>query len=104
MGMRVETTAGCVPWPRRMRDRATEKAGSSVLTVCVSEIATAAKERLAAMWPTACIEAGQKMRPNSSLVTICVKLGCLKPNFYRAKTQHTQGQCIKKNALESIHD
>ncbi len=45
------------------------KAGSRVLTVCVREMATAAKERLAAMWPRACMDAGAKIIPNSFLVT-----------------------------------
>lgn len=68
MGMRVLTTGRGVPTPRNSLERSTLKAGSSVFTVWVSEIATAAKDRLAAMWPTACIAAGPKIWPNSFFV------------------------------------
>ena len=71
MGMRVVTTGRGVLVPRKMRDRATLKAGSSVFTVCVREMATAAKDRLAATWPTACMAAGPKMVLNSSLLMGC---------------------------------
>ena len=49
----------------------TLKAGSSVLTVCVSEMATAANDRLAATCPMACMDAGPAMAASSSLVMGC---------------------------------
>jgi len=71
MGMRVVTTGMGVPTPRTSLDSATLKAGSKVFTVCVSEMATAAKDRLAATWPIACIAAGPKIVLNSSLLMGC---------------------------------
>ena len=65
MGIKERTAGRGVASPRMSFMSTTLKAGSSVLTVCVSEIATAANERLAAMWPIACIEAGPKIVPNS---------------------------------------
>lgn len=47
---------------------ATLKTGSSVFTVCVSEMATAAKEMFAAMCPRPCIDAGKRIVLNSSFV------------------------------------
>ena len=48
MGIRVATTGSGVAFPMSSRESTTLKAGSRVFTVWVSEIATAAKERLAA--------------------------------------------------------
>ena len=52
-------------------DSTTLKAGSRVLTVWVSEMATAAKDRLAAMCPNACMEAGPNRVLNSAPVIGC---------------------------------
>lgn len=71
MGTRVASTGPGVFCPSRSLDRTTLKTGSMVFTVWVSEMATAAKDRLAAMWPMACMEAGQKMLQNS-----CLLMGC----------------------------
>lgn len=68
IGTRVATTGAGVAVPISSRDRTTLKAGSSVFTVWVSEMATAAKERLAATWPMACMLAGQKIWANSFFV------------------------------------
>lgn len=72
MGTRVASTGPGVFWPSSSLDSTTLKTGSIVFTVCVREIATAAKDRLAAMWPMACMEAGQKMLPNSALLMGCM--------------------------------
>lgn len=69
MGMRVATTGKGVALPISSRERTTLKAGSRVFTVWVSEMATAAKERLAATWPMACMLAGQKICWNSCFVS-----------------------------------
>lgn len=53
---------------RMMADNATLKAGSNVLTVWDREMATAANETLAAMWPRACMLAGPTMDFNSEPV------------------------------------
>ena len=74
MGSRVATTGRGVGWPRTSLDSATLKAGSSVLTVCVRLMATAAKDRLAATCPTACMAAGPKIFVNSCFVTGCRQL------------------------------
>ena len=71
MGTSVASTGAGVFWPSRSLESTTLKTGSMVLTVCVREMATAAKDRLAAMWPIACMEAGQKMLPNSALLIGC---------------------------------
>lgn len=71
IGTRVASTGGGVFCPRRSLDRTTLNTGSMVLTVWVREMATAAKDRLAAMWPIACMEAGQKMLLNSALLMGC---------------------------------
>ena len=71
MGNNVATTGAGVFWPSSSLDSATLNTGSSVLTVCVSEIATAANDRLAAMWPIACMDAGKEILMNSSLDTGC---------------------------------
>ena len=71
MGTSDSSTGSGVASPRMTLDSTTLKAGSSVLTVCVSEMATAANEMLAATWPTACMAAGPKMFLNSCLVTGC---------------------------------
>lgn len=68
MGIRDSTAGSGVDCPRISCERTTLNAGSSVLTVCVSEMATAANERLAATWPMACIDAGPAIEPNSCLV------------------------------------
>lgn len=70
-GTRVATTGAGVEVPISSLESTTLKAGSSVFTVCVSEMATAAKERLAATWPMACMLAGQKIWRNSSFVRAC---------------------------------
>lgn len=69
MGMRVATTGKGVAFPISSRESTTLKAGSKVFTVWVSEMATAAKERLAATWPMACMLAGQKICWNSCFVS-----------------------------------
>ena len=71
MGMRVAMTGAGVPTPSSAWDSSTLKAGSRVFTVCVSEMATAANDRFAAMWPMACMLAGQKICWNSCLVSAC---------------------------------
>lgn len=48
MGTRVPTTGRGVAWPRMTLDSTTLNTGSSVFTVWVRLIATAAKDRLAA--------------------------------------------------------
>ena len=53
-----------------------------VSPVCVREMATAAKERLAAMWPMACMDAGPKMVLNSDLVMGRPKDAFLAPSTY----------------------
>lgn len=68
MGTSVATTGSGVLTPSTSFDRRQLKAGSSVLTVCVSEIATAANDTLAAMWPMACMLAGPEIWINSFLV------------------------------------
>ena len=60
-----------VPTPNSAWESSTLKAGSSVLTVCVNEMATAAKDRFAAMCPIACMLAGQKICWNSFFVSAC---------------------------------
>ena len=55
------------------------KAGSRVLTVCVSEMATAAKERFAAIWPKACMDAGPEIFFSSSPVMGLPKEAFLNP-------------------------
>lgn len=80
MGSSVSSTGRGVDSPRISWESTTLKAGSNVLTVWVKEMATAAKEMLAAMWPSACIEAGPKMVPNS-----CLVMGC---------SQETEGQRV----------
>ncbi len=73
MGTRVASTGPGVFWPSSSLERTTLKTGSMVLTVWVREMATAANDRLAAMCPMACMEAGQKMLVNSALLTGCSK-------------------------------
>lgn len=73
IGRSVAITGAGVAVPRMSLDNATLKAGSSVLTVCVREIATAAKDRLAAMCPNACMAAGPNRVLNSALVIGCGK-------------------------------
>ena len=74
MGRSVATTGAGVPTPRMALDSSTLNAGSSVFTVCVRLMATAANDRLAAMWPTACMDAGPSSAPNSSLLIGCAAL------------------------------
>lgn len=71
MGTSVAMTGAGVFWPSSSFESATLKTGSRVLTVCVREMATAANDRFAAMWPIACMEAGQKMLENSAF-----EIGC----------------------------
>lgn len=88
MGMRVATTGAGVPTPRNSLDRSTLKAGSRVFTVWVRLIATAANDRLAAMWPMACMAAGPKIWPNSSLEIGC-KHAAQKSQF-KSPTAHLE--------------
>ena len=71
IGTSVARTGAGVFCPKRTLESATLKTGSSVLTVWVREMATAANDRLAAICPIACIDAGQKILPNSSF-----EIGC----------------------------
>lgn len=71
MGMSVAMTGPGVPTPSSAWDSSTLKAGSRVFTVCVSEMATAANDRFAAMCPMACMLAGQKICWNSCFVSAC---------------------------------
>ena len=73
MGTSVASTGAGVFCPKSSLESTTLKTGSIVLTVCVREMATAAKDRLAAMCPIACMEAGQKMLVNSALLIGCNK-------------------------------
>ena len=73
MGTSVAKTGAGVFCPKSSLDKTTLNTGSMVLTVCVKEMATAANDRLAAMCPMACMEAGQKMLVNSALLTGCKK-------------------------------
>ena len=108
MGMRVETTGRGVPTPRKMRESSTLKAGSRVFTVCVSEMATAAKDRLAATWPTACMAAGPKMVLNSSLLMGCkvtsnfseLACHCVTSASSQCET-HVHGPKRRKDVLQS---
>eukprot|EP00983_Pelagomonas_calceolata_P098242 1158326-Pelagomonas_calceolata.AAC.3 len=75
MGMRASMAGKGVASPRISLDSSTLKAGSRVLTVWVREMATAAKDRLAAMWPRACMEAGPNSELNSCLETTCAEQG-----------------------------
>jgi hypothetical protein len=68
MGIKDKTAGSGVDSPRRTFMSTTLNAGSRVLTVWVSEMATAANDKLAAMWPMACIEAGPKTVANSFFV------------------------------------
>ena len=68
MGSSERATGTEVEVPSTSLLIATLNTGSSVLTVCVNEIATAANEMFAAMWPRPCIDAGKRMVLNSSLV------------------------------------
>ena len=77
IGTRDKTAGSGVASPRMSFASTTLKAGSRVLTVCVREMATAANDKLAAMWPIACIDAGPKMVPNSLAVTICNRHTCM---------------------------
>ncbi len=67
-GTKVPMTGRGVDWPRISFDKTTLKTGSRVLTVCVRLMATAAKDRLAATCPMACMEAGPAIVWNSDLV------------------------------------
>ena len=58
MGMSDRMTGTGVAWPMMIHPNRQLNAGSRVFTVWVKEIATAAKDTLAAMWPMACIMAG----------------------------------------------
>ena len=71
MGTRVPMTGRGVEVPKTSLDNATLNTGSNVFTVCVKLIATAAKDRLAAMWPTACMAAGPAIFWNSAFVMGC---------------------------------
>ena len=73
MGTRVATTGAGVAVPSSALPRMTLKAGSRVFTVCVSEMATAAKDRFAATCPMACMLAGQKICMNSFLLIGCAQ-------------------------------
>ena len=73
MGMSVAMTGAGVPTPSSAWDSSTLKAGSSVFTVCVSEMATAANDRFAATWPMACMLAGKKICWNSFFVSDCAQ-------------------------------
>lgn len=72
IGSRESIAGRGVASPRMSLARMTLNAGSSVLTVCVREIATAANDKFAAMCPIACIEAGPAMVANSFLVITCI--------------------------------
>jgi hypothetical protein len=73
MDLIAAAVAGAAVLPHLLR--MTLKAGSSVFTVCVREMATAAKLMFAAMCPMACMKAGPKILPNSSLLMACRKHG-----------------------------
>ena len=70
-GTRVPTTGRGVDCPRTNLERMTLKTGSKVLTVWVRLMATAAKDRLAATCPMACMAAGPAIFWNSDLVMGC---------------------------------
>ena len=104
-------TESGVAAPRISCDRTTLNRGSSVLTVCVSEIATAAKDRLAATWPNACMLAGPRIFFNSSLVMGRWKEASLAPRRYVTPqynvptttwivdTNHGNGKMLKRDLL-----
>ena len=71
IGTSVASTGPGVFCPSSSLESTTLNTGSMVFTVCVREIATAANDRLAAMCPRACMEAGQKMLVNSALLIGC---------------------------------
>ena len=68
IGTKAPMTGNGVASPRINLDKITLNAGSKVFTVCVREMATAAKDKLAATCPIACIAAGGKMALNSVAV------------------------------------
>ena len=72
MGMSVSNTGTGVISLRMIADRATLNAGSKVFTVWEREMATAAKDTLAAMWPNACMLAGPTMDLSSDPVIGCI--------------------------------
>lgn len=80
IGTKVSATGAGVEEPSISLERTTLNAGSRVLTVWVSEMATAAKDRLDAMCPIACMEAGPRIFINSSLVIGRWKDAALKPS------------------------
>merc|ERR1719183_1555269 len=84
IGTRAPSTGSAVASPRISLARITLNAGSSVFTVCVKEMATAANDRLAATWPMACMAAGGKMSVNSFLVIGLSKDAFLAPARYIA--------------------
>ena len=84
IGNKAAATGNGVASPKMSLERTTLNAGSIVFTVCVREIATAAKERLAATCPIACIAAGGKIALNSDFVIGLPKEACLAPNAYMA--------------------
>lgn len=94
MGTRVPMTGRGVEVPKTSLDSATLKTGSRVFTVCVKLIATAAKDRLAATWPMACMAAGPAIFWNSALV-----MGCSMQN---AVYQSHAGRSTLKS-LEVLH-
>ena len=82
IGTNDSPTGNDVVVPRTSLVMATLKTGSSVFTVWVREIATAAKEILAAICPRPCIEAGNRIVLNSSFVIGRPKEAFFKPRKY----------------------
>ena len=105
MGTSDSTAGRGVDSPKMSFMSTTLKAGSSVLTVCVREMATAAKDRLAAMWPMACIEAGPKMVPNSFLVMICDANGVFGNVIQQTSTGAWDGRLMRiTRGKHSLYD
>lgn len=84
IGTKAAATGNGVASPKMSFERTTLKAGSIVFTVCVREIATAAKDRLAATCPIACMAAGGKIALNSDFVIGLPKEACFAPKAYIA--------------------
>lgn len=82
IGTRAPITGNGVASPRMTLASTTLNAGSKVFTVCVREIATAAKERFAATCPIACIAAGGKIAFISVPVIGLSNDAFLAPNKY----------------------
>mmetsp|Transcript_8414 Transcript_8414/g.18005 ORF Transcript_8414/g.18005 Transcript_8414/m.18005 type:complete len:226 (-) Transcript_8414:255-932(-) len=114
MGIRDSRAGRGVLSPRISFASTTLNAGSSVFTVWVREIATAANEMFAAMCPSACIDAGPKIDANSFFEMTLSNEAPLKPRTYMntqytrptttctVETVHGKGKYLKMDLLSRL--